>query len=297
MEAVYRPGTETATELEVLTDLSAFSEPAASEISERNAPTQAEQQEMLGAAAKFFSVTLKHLPDFLAIRTTRSFEDVPVFTADGSLQSGMHAIGTYEREVAFRNGREFATDADSAGKADGAGNASRTAPSSAGEFGPVLATIIADSAQGKVSWVRWERTAAGVLAVFRYAVPKEAAHYEINFCCTWSAAKDGFESYQGQPAYHGTISVNPASGEIVGLTLEADFDNIEQPPRFGLVVRYGRVEIEGSSLVCPLRSAVVVRSTRQARNRTWNVVYVNGMTFTGYRRFGSTAHVVSNAAH
>jgi len=69
MEAVYRPGTETATELEVLTDLSAFSEPAASEISERNAPTQAEQQEMLGAAAKFFSVTLKHLPDFLAIRT------------------------------------------------------------------------------------------------------------------------------------------------------------------------------------------------------------------------------------
>jgi hypothetical protein len=295
IEAEYRLGAETATELEVLADLSAFSDPPLSEVPEKSAPTQAEQQAMLDAARRFVNVTLRRLPDFLATRTTRSFEDVPVFTTGSDFQSGMHPIGTHVREVEFRSGREFATDEDPAKRTDRGRIAPRAALSSAGEFGPILATIMADSAHGEVSWGHWERRTGEAAAVFRYAVAKDAAHYEISFCCTWNALKDDFESYHGHPAYHGTISVDPVSGEVVGLTLEADFEGIEQPPKFELVVRYGRVEIEGNSLVCPERSAVVVRSTQFARKRTWNVVNMNDMTFTGYRRFGSTARVLANA--
>jgi hypothetical protein len=50
-----------------------------------------------------------------------------------------------------------------------------------------------------------------------------------------------------------------------------------------------------SSLVCPLRSAVIVRTEQKAHKRTWNVVHVNDMKFTGYRRFGSTSHMVPDA--
>jgi hypothetical protein len=294
IKAQFKPGEETAAELEVLADLSAFLDPPPSGIAKKSAPTDAEQRVILGAATKFVNVTLRHLPDFLATRTTRSFEDIPVFTADSSFQSGMHAMGMMQREVAFRNGREFATNTEETGSEDSGRKAASAALSSAGEFGPVLATIIADSGQGKVSWGYWEKRDSAPAAVFRYEVPKNAAHYAISFCCTWNSEKDGFESYRGQPAYHGTISVDPASGEVVRLTLEAHFDHLEQPPSFGLVVQYGRVEIEGNSLVCPLRSAVVVRCTQFARKRTWNVVHVNDMTFTGYRRFGSTARVLAS---
>jgi len=294
LKAQYQPGEETVLELDVLADLSAFLDPPANEIPEQDPLAEAEQQTMIAAATDFVTGTLKRLPDFLATRTTRSFEDVPVFTADNSFQSGMHQMGTFVRQVAFRNGREFATDAD---PADGAAN-SHGAPAavlnSSGEFGPILATIMTDSEHGSIGFVRWEQISGGVAAVFRYDVPKEAAHYEIKFCCAWNSAKEAFETYDGTPAYHGTITLDPSSGAILGLTLEAEFDNLNEPPQFGLLVRYGAVEIEGKSLTCPLSSAVVVRSTQTARKRVWDVVHVNDMRFTDYRRFGSTSRVLAN---
>jgi hypothetical protein len=293
LKAQYQPGDETAAELDVLADLSAFLDPPESEVSGESSPSAAEQQAMIGAARKFVTGTLSRLPDFLATRTTRSFEDVPVFTADSSFQSGMHLMGTYVRQVAFRNGREFATDTDSADSATNSHRASPAVLNSAGEFGPILATIMEDSAHGGMSWSGWEATSAGPAAVFRYGVAKAAAHYEIKFCCAWNSAKEAFDTYDGTPAYHGTITLDPSNGAILGLTLEADFDNLDEPPQFGLLVRYGAVEIEGKSLMCPLRSAVIVRSTQTARKRIWDVVHVNDMMFTGYRRFGSTARVLA----
>jgi hypothetical protein len=294
LKSTYKLGEESATELDVLADLSAFLDPPSVDTPGKSSPTPAEEKQMLSAAARFATVTLKHLPDFLATRTTRSFADVPVFAADSSFQSGMHAMGTSVGEVAFRNGREFTSIVTAPGAVKPANTPSR-ALNSAGEFGPVLATILSDSAQGKIAWSRWEKAPGGLLAVFHYEVPKQAAHYEINFCCAWNAAKEEFESYQGKPAYHGSIWMDAASGAILRVTLEADFENLDDPPRFGLLVRYGNVEIEGSSLVCPLRSAVVVRAQQVAQHRTWDVVHVNDMTFTGYRRFGSTAYIVPDA--
>jgi hypothetical protein len=291
----YGIGEETADQLEVLADLSAFFDPPTSEILEKRAPSAAEQQAMLAAAASFVNGTLQRLPDFLAKRTTRSFEDVPVFTADGSFQSGMHPMGRSVRQVAFRNGLEFATNEDRANGGAPSQAGWETGLSSAGEFGPILATVMADAAHGSIRWIRWEQAASGTTAVFQYDVPKPAAHYEIRFCCAWSSTKESFAAYRGTPAYHGTITMDAASGAILDLTLEAEFDDLEQPPQFGLLVRYGTVEIEGDGLMCPLRSAVIVRSTEFARKRVWERVHVNDMTFTGYRRFGSTARVVPGA--
>jgi len=294
LKSTYKPGEQTATELDVLADLSAFLDPPDVETHGKNPAAPADEKQILSRATTFAIVTLEHLPDFLSLRTTKSFEDVPVFTADSNFQSGMHATGTSLREVAFRNGREFASDVASPA-AEMPANAVQKELSSAGEFGPVLATIMSDSAQGKIAWSRWENVRSGLLAVFHYEVPKEAAHYEISLCCAWNVAKEAFESYDGKPAYHGNIWVDPASGAILRVTLVADFENLADPPRFGLLVRYGKVEIEGSSLICPLSSAVVVRARQAAHHHTWDVVHMNYTTFTGFRRFGSDAHIVSNA--
>jgi len=288
------PGAETAAQLDVLADLSAFLEPPASEAPSKTPPTAAEQAAMLGVAREFVSETLKHLPDFLATRTTRSFEDVPVITADASFQSGMHAMGSTVREVAYRKGLEFSSTV-APGESGSKAQTERPAGlSSAGEFGPVLKTIIADSANGTIGWSRWEQTLAGLAAVFHYQVPKAAAHYLIDFCCAWSLVREEFTSYHGTPAYEGTIAIDPASGAILRLTLHAAFEDFDPPPQFGLVVQYGDVEIGGSHLMCPARSAVILRSVRPGKKHDWNVILVNDTAFTGYRRFGSTARIVPN---
>ena len=51
--------------------------------------------------------------------------------------------------------------------------------SSWGEFGFLPAVILTDTVKGKVTWSHWEQMAAGPAAVFHYAVPRSASHYEI----------------------------------------------------------------------------------------------------------------------
>ena len=294
LKAEFKPGEKTAKQLDVLADVSAFLEPPARELPRTDPPSGGTQQEMLRAATSFATVTLKHLPDFLATRTTWSLEDIPVLTADTSAQSGMHLVGRSSSEVAYRGGLEFAS------KNAAAAGSARTMRvpnlSSAGEFGPVLATVMTDSAQGKIAWSHWEQTAEGVAGVFRYEVPEQAAHYTIDFCCGWDSESGDEKSYHGRPAYHGTITVNPKTGEILRVTVETDLDVFDPVLHFGLVVEYGRVEINGSSLVCPVRSAVIFRAVMVERKRSWDVIHVNDATFSDYRRFGSTARIVSNAA-
>lgn len=289
----FKPGEKTAKQLDVLADVSALLDPPASELPRMSPPSAAEQQKILDAAKKFATATLNHLPDFLANRTTWSFEDVPVLTADISTQSGMHPVGESSAEVAYRGGLEFASKTASL-----AGSHRGPLPnlSSAGEFGPVLATIVTDSAQGKVAWSYWEQTAEGMAGVFRYEVPKQAAHYTIEFCCGRDTASDREISYRGRPAYRGTMMVNPSTGAILRVTIEADIDAFDPVQHFGLMVEYGQVEISGSSLICPRRSAVIFRAVAMARKRTWDVIHVNDVMFSDYRRFGSTARIVSGAA-
>ena len=292
----FGPGAKTLTELNLLADLSAFRDPPAPEVLRKDPPDAEAQKTIIEASANFATVTLGRLPDFLATRTTSSFEDVPVFTRESGFQSGMHPTGTFVREVTYRNGLEFSKDRPVAPGSGQEHADSQSSLSSAGEFGPVLATILRDSTRGKIAWDHWEQTSTEPVAVFRYEVPKSASHYKISFCCAWNETTQSLTSYNGQPAYRGSISIEPSTGAVMRLTLVAALEDFQPTLHFGLFVRYGKVEIGGSSLICPLRSAVILQSTREEKGRAWNDVHVNDMSFTGYRRFGSTARVVPNAA-
>ncbi len=69
----------------------------------------AAQKQILSAAQNFAAVTLARLPDFMATRVTRSFEDIP-FTLGGKTTQSGYPVQTSIRQVAFRDGREFAQD-------------------------------------------------------------------------------------------------------------------------------------------------------------------------------------------
>lgn len=296
IKAAYTPGEKTGEALDLIADESAFLDPPAGELPQKNVPSAAEQEQMIRAAENFTTNTLSHLPDYLATRTTRSFEDIPIFMRHDSMQSGLHFVGTSVREVTYRNGREVSSRAlDTSGES----RARSYGPhlDSAGEFGPVLETIVSDSAKSRIGWSHWEQTSAGMVAVFTYNVPKEASHYRIDFCCAFGPADLEPRAYRGTPAYHGTLSIDPSTGAILRVTLEAQFAEFQPQPEVRLMVEYRRVNVSGSSLMCPVKGVDISKAYTYDEKRYWTNLFINEMTFTNYHRFGSTVRMLGSAAH
>lgn len=296
LKAQLSAGEKTATALDLLADMSASLRPPASEIGSDPPPDTVSSKAMIRAAGNFVDATLGKLPDFLATRTTQSFEDVPIVVEHARVQSGIHLMGAHAAEVGFRNGLEFSRELGGQAERAGVRKVSLAGLSSAGEFGPALATVLRDSSRGTIVWSYWQKTSSGSIAVFRYDVSKEDSHYQIDICCAKDPDTDEEISYHGTPAYGGFVSIDPANGDVLRLTIEAKIADWNPPPRFGLLVSYGEVEISGKSLICPLRSAVTLRSSWVDEKRTWHDTRVNDVAFTNYRRFGTTAKIVPSSA-
>lgn len=294
--AEFHPGSGTAAALELLADRSAFLPPPAGELPRRDPPSAAEQQIILHAASNFITATLAHMPDFLATRTTKSFEDIPVITPARVFQSGLHSTGVSVRETAYRNGREVPGDTSSAADVHRSSRAFPVGLLSIGEFGQDLAIILSDSAKSSIEWSRWEQTPAGVVAVFSFAVPKQASHYKIYFCCEWNPAANAPTSYEGMPAYHGSLAVDPASGAILRVTLQVDFEDFDPQPDYSIAVQFGAVDIGGRKAILPIHSVTLGQGETLARERYWSNLFIDDIRFTNYRRFGSTARIVTNSA-
>ena len=88
----FAAGSQPALALRLLADRSSFLDPPASELPTTPAPDAATQQQLLDAAQRFALQTLPRLPNFLATRTTLSFDDSPQeATKGGYLQRmGLH---------------------------------------------------------------------------------------------------------------------------------------------------------------------------------------------------------------
>jgi hypothetical protein len=122
-----------------------------------------------------------------------------------------------------------------------------------GTFGPILLTVIADAAQGEMIWDHWQRGSAGTLAVFRYRVPKNQSHYSVAFLGV-SSQKGVAEPVTG---YHGEVGIDPATGTILRLTVQADLALGSPILRGDIMAEYGPVEIGGKTYTCPIRSVSI----------------------------------------
>jgi hypothetical protein len=286
------PGPASRQALQAVADESQFLDLPAADISQKPAPNEDAQAQLWALTLDYASRTSHRLPNFFATRSTARFEDTPAEpprdTRDTIKYKPLHEVGEDSVTVLYRDGHEFV---DAAGKSRAGYDAADYQLSSAGEFGPILATVLADSGPGhndssgagqfgaarsgviqpSIIWSHWEQTPAGPLAVFRYAVAKQNSHYMVNF-------PNPRGDVQFVPAYHGEIGVNPADGSILRLTMVADLAPGDPGTRAGLLVEYGPDEIGGSTYICPLRSVALslVWQMRLQKNQLTGDTMVRG---------------------
>ena len=303
IKATVQPGPQTAQALELLADASALLSPLASEIPAAARPDMEAQRAMYTAAVNYVVTTLRHLPDFLATRETRSFNDSPAVVSHSGYApvTAMHAVGTFQREITYRDGKEALEAEEAAAKK----TSEPVGLTTWGEFGPVLAIILTDSLKGRVTWSHWENEANGRVGVFHYEVPKAASHYQVDFCCAWKELSDVEPSrdpksesmaYHGTPAYHGELYLDPASGAIERVTLEAELGETEVIREAAISVEYGPVEIGGTTYICPTRSVAISQDMNRPGitiGGALPVTRINETLFTGYHRFGSTVRILA----
>ena len=183
--------------------------------------------------------TISKLPNFFATRVTTRFEDTPRGYEKGqtvvTLYQPLHLVGRSSANVLYRDGQEVVDTAAAKGRKSKSATQGLT---TSGEFGPILATVLVDAAQGTLSWSHWEQGSTGPMAVFRYAVPRGKSHYDVEFCCV-PGDNNGSRVFQQLSGYHGEITVDPANGTILRLTLEADLKATDPIVKASIVVEYG----------------------------------------------------------
>jgi hypothetical protein len=297
-------GPQTKQALQLLSDRSALLDPPLSEQPDRPAPDSARQREMLEATRAFVFKTLTHLPNFFATRTTFRFFGIPpeLNKTGKPMDIGLRPRGSYTREITYREGKEVLdpmktrTPLNPKTKDEsGIARWTHSGLESWGEFGPEPAVILLDSDNGTIAFHHWEQAPQGILAVYRFSVPEDNSHYEVNYSC------NGSNSFHAQPSYHGSLAINPDSGAIGRIVLQADSKASDPISHSASVVEYGPVEIGGKTYICPLRSlafSVEEPNACSVGGKHAHLVQpmlLNRTTFTNYHRLGSTSRIVTDA--
>jgi hypothetical protein len=291
-------GPRTQRELQLLADRSALLDPPASELPDQPAPDANQQQHMLDAARAYVFQTLTHLPNFFATRTTERFSGIsPEVNETGMpVHTGLFPRGAFTREITFRNGREVIDPM----KAQRSAQTLQMGLESWGEFGPEPAIVLLGVATGTIAFHHWEQVPAGLAAVYRYSVPEQDSKYEVNYTC------NGSNAFHAQPGYHGSLSLDPVSGAILRLTLQADSKPDDPITHVASVIEYGPVDIGGRTYICPLRSLAFsveevstcfreVKDQALVHNRTLvRPLILNRTTFSDYHRLGSTSRIIAD---
>ena len=306
IEADFQLGPKTVEALALQADISGFLDPPPGELPTKDPPDAATREQMLRRAIEFAAITMHRMPDFLATRTTRGFDDRPLQVSLSGwypAQRNLHLAGTFAEQITYRDGKEVFDEPPSQQNSKATVQPSPSGLTTSGEFGPVLATVITDALKGQMTWSHWEQTSAGVAAVFHFQIPQDASHYSVSFC--WvvgpslssyrhinDMADAKFNCYKGTPAYHGSITIDPATGIVLRIAIESDLPPKDRLARADLFVQYGSVEIGGRIYTCPMRSVAVslIRFPESTPART--LLCLNEATFANYHRFGASIRVL-----
>jgi cell division septation protein DedD len=320
------PGPKTVLALRLLADESLFLDPPAAELPATPAPDSATQQRILEKTRAYVVQTLPHLPDFFATRTTFRFDDSPQTLVENGwpVRAGLHLSGTSSREITFRDDQEVPDPDPKTLKAKA--GAVKTPQelgirTLGGEFGPMLALVLIDSEKGSLNFNHWEQGSKGVIAVYRYSVPRAASHYVLNYCCERPQTAGGRGGGRGRrggggagaqalsqpdakaqpyittPGYHGSLFIDPVTGVILRITLQPDLPERGLLARADNIVDYGPVEIGGRNYIRPVRSLgfTMEQAAQSPRPGQWPILMVNETSFTNYHRLGTTTRILTDA--
>lgn len=337
----------TALALQLLADQSAFFDLPADEKLSAEPPSSEDQQKMLAAARGYALATWGRLPNFFVSRVTNRFDNGAQILHAGeyAVRAGLHPVSSSTRQVAFREGKEV-LDSPSAGATPGsaANSSDEVGLRSWGEFGPALTVVLSDLASHRLTFSHWERTPGGLAAVYRYEVPREASHYMVTYSWLNTTAigrtqfgyggnrrspqqvasipkATGVETFHEAPAYHGTLAVDPETGAVLRISIEATLGPGNPLLGASTMIEYGPVTIGDRKFICPVRSLAISlepgalagcgKGTAMTMNgvgdlTAWQsvtqhcdntpVLLINETKFTNYHRLGSTARILTGAA-
>jgi len=289
---------KTVEQIRLLAAESVFEAPPSAEWLEGPAPDAATQQRIVSLARSYAATGLRHLPDFLAVRTTTTYGNAPLpsETKSGKPVVRMRFVRQHRREVTYRDGAEVDQRAPGRGVSiSGDGLSTR------GEFGPTLDMVLQGLEKGTVTWSRWQKGASGArLAVFQYSIPRAASEYLLDLCCFQTTVDDSAGvAIRDRPAYHGEISINPDSGVVERVTVEAELSGDTPVRRCSIAVNYGGVKIDGKLYVCPVGGVAILVFYSPSMERYDHIgieKFINEIQFDEYHKFGSTSRIV-NADH
>jgi hypothetical protein len=285
-----------------IADQSTFFPPPALEIPQSPIPDSNEQISMVNRLRQYLTEAIPNLPNLYATRTTvrysepRQQDELAWKTIP--IDQSLHPFGTERRTVLVRNSKEI-TDSASGGKP----TSRERNLLSEGAFGPIFSMVSGDIAGpgGKVEWGRWEEADGQRLAVFRFAVQDGSRDFEVGFCCLLEP--DGTLPYKRKTTYHGEIAVDPQSGAMLHIWIEADLPGRLPFIRTAFAVDFGPIVIGGKTYLCPTKSVYISRARTVKMLQEWDQTFavygpfqtlLNDVTFTKYHIFRSEHRILTD---
>ena len=295
------PGERSRQALTALADASVFLPPPADEELAKPMPDKAARQAMFLRVVEFLAQQVPRLPNFYAERATVQYGEPEPKPGETWKTAQPDRKLYYERtdteRIFFENGKETVDHQKAKVKQGFQTDLLETS----GTFGPVLALAIraALAPGGMLEWSRWEKGAAGPVAVFDYASSPSLLDYEVGFCCL---AVDGSDvPFLRRSTFHGEIGVDPDTGHILRLTVEANLEPRLPLKNSAIMVEYGPVAMGGETYICPLRSVSRSRQRRLWELEEWGMQFklygpfktvLNDVTFSRYHLFRSQTTIL-----
>jgi VWFA-related protein len=289
-------------------DLAIALPPPPDEIVNSPPPPIEELRAILGRTFTYLQNAIPKLPDFYALRDTVRFEEPQVRPEESwkmpHQDQTLHFAAGEHATVLYRNGHEVVEKKKKLGKDRVVRGVRARGLETKGTFGPILAYVMtaAVTSPSSLSWKRWERGKYGDLAVFSYKVVGTNSGPELTYCCLPEG--DGATPYQNKADYYGEFAINPDSGAIMRIVINADLKEERDPDvpliRSEIMIEYGPVEL-GKTYICPQRSAEISRGRSERELHEWGMVFslysyfetmINDVTFGGYHKFGSEARIL-----
>jgi hypothetical protein len=285
--------------LAALADESVFLALPADEIPSIAPPDAAAQRQMISRTVDYVNKTIPKLLNFLATRTTVQYHQTPLEPGEtwkiAVGDQSLHPVETSKAPVHFLNGKEVVGGEGTRGKPQKPGILDTV-----GTFGPIMATVLvgATSPNSVLTWSHWEKGVNGLQAVFSYRIPQATPRFFVGF---GYLADDLVFPFSEKVPFHGELGVDPASGAILRLTVQADLEPRLPLDRSGVMVEYTPVVIGEKTYICPARSVSISRQRRIMDIDEWGETLkvdapfetlLDDMAFDKYHIFRSTARML-----
>ncbi len=299
------PGPRSQRALTALVDRAAFLDPPPGDSPAAPAPTLAQQKQIMRQVAGYVTSAIPQLPRFYATRSITFFDGDPAPSDDPSAAATnpLRAARIARVSVQYRDGEEI-TNAPVL--KTGASPVVDQGLRSWGVFGPILSLVLLDAAQNQLAWSHWEQDSlSSPIAVFHYSVPRGRSHYQVRYCCVLSSYGLESSTFQQMSGYHGEIAVDPSTGAILRLVLQADLQPDDPISRADVEVEYAPVALGGATFICPTRSVAVsvartIRTTLDPSGHSYPImgpmqILLNDVLFSQYHLFTGETRILSGA--